>query len=129
MTESAFPSATPSTPLAPEGDRVRDHAGGLRNEVSGEDEVDRRLAEVEMAGEEVATGWNPAAHAPLSPEVRYLHISRTIHQLITDRNRSVGIFLGVGLRCSGRSVLALERRADVVPMIPMPVDPVLGASR
>ena len=79
MTESTPASATPPTALPPHGDRVRDHVEGLRNEVSGEDEVDRRLAEVEMAGEEVAAGWKPAAHPRLSPEIRYLHISRTIH--------------------------------------------------
>jgi hypothetical protein len=113
MTDSTSPS------LPPPGDRVRDHAEGLRNEVSGEDEVDRRLAEVEMAGEEVATGWKPAAHPPLAPEVRYLHVSRTIHQLITDRNRSVGIFLGVAsLLCAASSAL-LNARADVVPIIPI----------
>src|SRR5262249_42526562 len=32
---------------------------------------------------------------PITPGMRYLHCSRTIHQLVTDRNRAVGIFLGV----------------------------------
>ena len=27
--------------------------------------------------------------------MRYLHSSRTIHQLVTDRNRAVGIYLAV----------------------------------
>ncbi len=100
-------------------ERVRDHAEGLKNELAGEEEVDRRLAEVEMAGEEVAAGWKPAAHVPISPEVRYLHVSRTIHQLITDRNRSVGIFLAVAsLLCAASSAL-LNARADVVPIIPL----------
>ncbi len=74
-------------------------------EVLPEATVDRRLARIEMAGEEVALGWAPKPHQPLAPEVRYLHISRTIHELITDRNRSVGIFLFVGSvligACSG----------------------------
>jgi hypothetical protein len=113
MTDAAPPSASPH------GDHVRDHTEGLKNEVSGEEEVDRRLAEVEMAGEEVAAGWKPAAHAPLAPEVRYLHVSRTIHQLVTDRNRSVGIFLGVAsLLCAASSAL-LNARADVAPIIPI----------
>jgi hypothetical protein len=118
MTDQASDSSTPPPLL---GDRIRDHADGLRNEVAGEEDVDRRLAEVEMSGEEIAAGWKPAAHAPLSPEVRYLHVSRTIHQLITDRNRSVGIFLGVAsLLCAASSAL-LNARADVVPIIPLRV--------
>ena len=64
---------------------LREHAEGLKTDVGGEEEIDQRLATIEMEGEEVAAGWKPAPHQPLSPEVRYLHISRTIHQLITDR--------------------------------------------
>jgi hypothetical protein len=46
-------------------------------------------------------------------------VSRTIHQLVTDRNRSVGIFLAVAsLLCAASSAL-LNARADVVPIIPL----------
>ena len=31
----------------------------------------------------------------ITPGMRYLHSSRTIHQLVTDRNRAVGIYLAV----------------------------------
>ena len=71
------------------------HHEGFGVDPTGEDEADRKLAELEMAGEEVAAGWKPVAHQPLAPEIRFLHSSRTIHQLVTDRNRSVGIFLFV----------------------------------
>ena len=74
---------------------AREHRDGFSIDVSGDDEVDKTLAALEMAGEEVAAGFRPARHAPLAPEVRFLHSSRTIHELITDRNRSVGIFLFV----------------------------------
>jgi hypothetical protein len=70
---------------------VRDHREGLKDEIAGDESIDHRLAEFEMIGEETATGWSPGRHASLSPEVRYLHISRTIHQLVTDRNRSVRV--------------------------------------
>jgi hypothetical protein len=121
MTEPEPASVTPPAGSPPQGEPVREHAEGLRNEVAGEDAIDRRLAEVEMAGEEVAAGWKPAPHAPLAPEVRYLHVSRTIHQLITDRNRSVGIFLAVAsLLCAASSAL-LNARAEVVPIIPLRV--------
>jgi hypothetical protein len=97
----------------------RDHAEGLKNDLSGEDAIEQRLALVELAGEEVAAGWKPAPHAPLSAEVRYLHVSRTIHQLITDRNRSVGIFLGVASLLFAASSALLNARADVVPIVPL----------
>ena len=35
------------------------------------------------------------ARPQISPGMRYLHSSRTIHQLVTDRNRAVGIYLAV----------------------------------
>ncbi|MDR3632651.1 MAG: hypothetical protein P4L84_02380 [Isosphaeraceae bacterium] len=100
---------------------VSDHVDGLQTDTSGEESVDQKLAEIEMAGEEVAAGWKPAPHQPLSPEVRYLHISRTIHQLITDRNRSVGIFLGVASLLFAASTALLNVKSDVVPIVPVPV--------
>jgi hypothetical protein len=108
------PSAHPDLDPA-----VVDHADGLKPDFPGEESTDRRLAEIEMAGEEVALGWKPAPHVPLSPEVRYLHISRTIHQLITDRNRSVGIFLGVASLLFAASTALLNAKPDVVPIIPL----------
>jgi hypothetical protein len=114
-TESA---ASPDGP-AQLDPRLRDHGEGLKSDLSGEDALEQRLAEVEMEGEEVAAGWKPAPHAPLAPEVRYLHVSRTIHQLITDRNRSVGIFLGVASLLFAASSALLNASADVVPIIPL----------
>lgn len=91
MAESDAPAADP--PLPADAARVREHAEGLSVDPTDDDSVDATLARIEMAGEEVVAGWKPAAHSPLAPEVRFLHSSRTIHQLVTDRNRSVGIFL------------------------------------
>ena len=34
-------------------------------------------------------------HSQVTAGMRYLHCSRTIHQLVTDRNRAVGIYLAV----------------------------------
>src|SRR5262245_18726274 len=50
---------------------------------------------IEMIGEESAAGLPPADHGGVTPGMRYLHCSRTIHQLVTDRNRAVGIYLAV----------------------------------
>jgi hypothetical protein len=112
-TETAKPAPTPATG-AP-----RDHIDGFSVDVTGEEAVDKRLARIEMAGEEVASGWKPAPHEPLAPEVRYLHVSRTIHELITDRNRSVGIFLFVASLLTGASTALLNVPEDVRPIIPL----------
>jgi hypothetical protein len=118
MTEPGSPSSPPGAAPPAKSGQVRNHLEGLKDDIS-DDGIDERLAAVEMAGEEVAAGWKPAAHAPLSPEVRYLHVSRTIHQLITDRNRSVGIFLAVAsLLCAASSAL-LNARGEAVPIIPL----------
>ncbi len=112
----------PRTPADFEPDarsKVQEHTDGVSIDVSGEDEVDRRLAEIEMAGEESALGFQPTAMNRLSPDVRYLHVSRTIHQLVTDRNRSVGIFLFVASVLSGASTALLNVRPEVVPIIPI----------
>jgi hypothetical protein len=64
------------------------------------DPVDETLSEkivneIEMLGEEKAAGFHPPSHSEITPGMRYLHSSRTISQLVTDRNRAVGIYLAV----------------------------------
>ena len=100
---------------------VRDHQEGYNDQIVADEAIDRRLAEIEMIGEEAATGWRPAPHATLSPEVRYLHISRTIHQLVTDRNRSVGIFLAVASILVAAATGLLNVKQEVTPIIPLNV--------
>ncbi len=84
-----------------------------------DENLDRRLAAIELSSEEVAANWKPTLVKPLAPEVRYLHVSRTIHQLVTDRNRSVGIFLFVGSVLFGASTALLNAPRDVVPILPL----------
>jgi hypothetical protein len=118
MSEPNAPAESPETHPGPKPPPV-EHIDGLSLNVTDDEAVDRRLARIEMAGEEVASGWKPAAHAPMSPEVRYLHVSRTIHELITDRNRSVGIFLFVASLFTGASTALLNVPKDVAPIIPL----------
>ncbi|WZO96451.1 hypothetical protein EP7_003444 [Isosphaeraceae bacterium EP7] len=110
---------TPSQPESKPEIKASEHAEGIQIDATGEDSVDAALASLEMAGEEAAAGWKPASHPTLSPEVRYLHVSRTIHQLITDRNRTVGIFLLVASISFGASTALLNVKADVVPIVPL----------
>jgi hypothetical protein len=100
---------------------VTDHHEGFKDQVAEDESIDRRLAEIEMIGEEAATGWSTRPHAVLSPEVRYLHISRTIHQLVTDRNRSVGIFLAVASILVAAATGLLNVKQEVSPIIPLNV--------
>ena len=95
------------------------HIEGFSLGIGDDDEVDKRLANIELAGEEVAAGWKPRPHQPLSPEVRYLHVSRTIHQLIVDRNRSVGIFLFVASLLVGASTALLNVPEKVQLIVPL----------
>jgi hypothetical protein len=110
-----------ATPRLPLDGKLGEHVDGLAVDVSGEDAVDRRLAEIEMAGEEAALGFAAASHTPLSPDVRYLHISRTIHQLVTDRNRSVGIYLAVAslLYTASTALLHADPAVNANLMVPL----------
>jgi hypothetical protein len=60
-----------------------------------DEQVEKRIDEIEMIGEEEATGFKGAPHSQITAGMRYLHCSRTIHQLVTDRNRAVAIYLAV----------------------------------
>jgi hypothetical protein len=118
--EGPLQRQSPSESATPKTDRtVQDHLQGLKDDLIGEESVDRKLADIELVGEEVAVGWKPEPHPPLSPEVRYLHVSRTINQLVTDRNRSVGIFLGMASILFAASTALLNVKPDVVPIIPL----------
>ena len=96
-----------------------EHPEGFKIDPTEDDSIDTKLAEIEMAGEEVAIGWKPAAVPPLAPEVQFLHQSRTIHQLVSDRNRSVGIFLLVASVLINASSGLLKTELPVDPIVSM----------
>jgi hypothetical protein len=68
---------------------------GLTGLAPLDEQVEKRIDEIEMIGEEEAAGLTSPAHSQVSAGIRYLHCSRTIHQLVTDRNRAVGVYLAV----------------------------------
>jgi hypothetical protein len=96
---------------------------GLTNPVAAPlDEVtEKRLDDIEMIGEEEAAGWTPKGHSEVSAGMRYLHCSRTIHQLVTDRNRAVGIYLAVASLLWTASTALLNARPNVVLHVPLEV--------
>ncbi|MBI3412179.1 MAG: hypothetical protein HY040_27935 [Planctomycetes bacterium] len=95
-------STTPAKPN-PELAAIAAQVPDLQNkglesfDVKGSEGYSEKLVDaIEMIGEETAAGMPPPApHSEVTPGMRYLHCSRTIHQLVTDRNRAVGIYMGV----------------------------------
>jgi len=81
--------------------------------------TEKRLDEIEMIGEEEAAGFRPPGHSEVSAGMRFLHASRTIHQLVTDRNRAVGVYLAVASLLWTASSAILNARPDVRLMVPI----------
>jgi hypothetical protein len=78
---------------------------------------EQRVDQIEMLGEEVAAGLGKPEHSQISAGMRYLHCSRTIHQLVTDRNRAVGLYLAVATLLWTASTALLNARGEQVPHI------------
>src|SRR6516164_11488466 len=74
---------------------------------------------IEMIGEEKAAGFDGAGPSQITPGMRYLHSSRTIHQLVTDRNRAVGIYLAVASLLWTASTALLNVRPTVHLLVPI----------
>lgn len=82
----------------------------------GEGQSEQLVDAIEMIGEEQAAGLTTPS--PITPGMRFLHSSRTIHQLVTDRNRAVGIFLAVAsllLTASGAIFNAKPESKLIIP--------------
>lgn len=71
---------------------------------------------IEMIGEEQAAGLGRTGPSQVTPAMRYLHSSRTIHQLVTDRNRAVGIYLAVAslLVTASSALYHAQPRGDLI---------------
>lgn len=81
--------------------------------------TERRFDEIEMLGEEDAAGYHPPGRSEVSAGMRYLHCSRTIHQLVTDRNRVVGMYLAVASLLWTASTALLNVKPEVTLRIPI----------
>ncbi len=84
---------------------------------TGEGYAEQLVDAIEMIGEEKAAGMDTPSE--VSPGMRYLHCSRTIHQLVTDRNRAVGIYLAVAsllLTASGAILHANPPGELIIPI-------------
>jgi hypothetical protein len=82
------------------------------------DDTEKKVDQIEMIGEEAAAGFRPGM-SQVSAGMRYLHSSRTIHQLVGDRNRAVGIFLAVATVLWTASAAVLNAHDDPAYIIPL----------
>jgi len=84
-----------------------------------DEETEKRLDEIEMIGEEQAAGFQAPSHSAVSAGMRYLHSSRTINQLVTDRNRAVGLYLAVASLLWTASGAMLNAKPNVALLVPI----------
>jgi hypothetical protein len=119
MTPPTQPSAPPPAAAAA-ADGVKSTAG-LTDVKSLDDWSERIVDEIEMIGEERAAGMpvGRTDRSHVTPAMRYLHCSRTIHQLVTDRNRAVGIYLAVASLLWTASTALLNVKENVVLPVPL----------
>jgi hypothetical protein len=84
-------------------------------DLRGEGYSEKLVDAIEMIGEEKAAGLGAGA-PDVTPGMRYLHSSRTIHQLVTDRNRAVGIYLAVAslLLTASSALFHANTKADLI---------------
>jgi hypothetical protein len=84
-------------------------------------DAERRIDAIEMIGEEEAAGLRPQGVSQVTPAMRYLHCSRTIHQLVGDRNRAVGIFLAVATLLWTASAAVMNAHDNANYLVPLDV--------
>lgn len=93
---------------------------GLFGVASLDEHTEKRIDAIEMIGEEVAAEFRPP-HSEVTAGMRYLHCSRTIHQLVTDRNRAVGIYLAVAsiLWAASSAILNASEANNETLLVPL----------
>jgi hypothetical protein len=88
-------------------------------DIKGDGLSEKLVDAIEMIGEETAAGMTRAP-SEVTAGMRYLHASRTIHQLVTDRNRAVGIYLtAASLLMTACGVMLNAKPPEGIMIIPM----------
>ena len=123
---SSSPQANPPRSPPSSADKLPpdlSHLGGFSDGAAAalDDATEKRLDAIEMIGEEEAAGFAVKAHSSVTAGMRYLHASRTIHELVTDRNRAVGIYLAVASLLWTASAALLNARPAVILFVPIEV--------
>jgi hypothetical protein len=94
---------------------------GLGGVTPLDEDTEKRIDEIEMIGEEEAAGLTAPGHSEVTAGMRYLHSSRTIHQLVTDRNRAVGLYVAVASLLWTASSALLNARPDQLGHLIVPI--------
>jgi hypothetical protein len=119
-TQPLAPSPPVSAPAEKMVPSALSAAGVLNDAAAPVDALtEKRLDDIEMIGEEEAAGFRPPGHSEVSAGMRFLHASRTIQQLVTDRNRAVGVYLAVASLLWTASSAMLNVRPGVRLMVPI----------
>lgn len=120
---STLPTTPPAVAPGKESKDVPgEHTSGFSAAEVLDDQIEKKIDEIEMLGEEQAAGFRPAGgHSEVTAGMRYLHCSRTIHQLVTDRNRAVGIYLAVASLLWTASTALLNIKPENVPHLIVPI--------
>jgi len=98
------------------------HVEGLQAAATLDENTEKKLDEIEMIGEEEAAGYRGPGQSAVTPGMRYLHCSRTIHQLVTDRNRAVGLYLAVASLLWTASTALLNARPENLRHLIIPIE-------
>jgi hypothetical protein len=119
--KSPQPSPAPGVPVQAVPAQL-EHTDGVTRAMSAlEEAIDKRLDQIEMIGEEAAAGMPlpQTEKEAISPGMRYLHVSRTIYQLINDRNRAVGLYLAVASLLLTASSALLNAKPTGLLIVPI----------
>lgn len=92
------------------------HADGFS--ATADEAAEERVDRIDMLGEEEAAGLR-RPQTDITPGMRYLHSSRTIHQLVADRNRAVGIYLAVATLTWTASATILNAKPAAPLIVPI----------
>jgi hypothetical protein len=91
---------------------------GLLGVASLDEQTEKRIDDIELIGEEAAA-WRRTVPSEVSAGMRYLHISRTINQLVNDRNRAVGVYLAVASLMWTGSGAVLNAKPNAQLIVPI----------
>lgn len=122
MSTSPAPSPAGNVPPAKKSEPA--HGDGFSDVDALDLQIEKKIDAIEMLGEEEAAGLAAPGTTDVTSGMRYLHCSRTIHQLVTDRNRAVGIYLAVASLLWTASSAILNARAENLRHLIVPIETV-----
>jgi hypothetical protein len=81
--------------------------------------MSRQINQIELLGEEHAARFTVPEHSQIGPALRFLHTSRNIHQMLTERTRAITIYLTAASLLLPASSLLMNARPAGTLMVPI----------